>query len=499
MQDTSVENSALGAGADDFPIVISTMPATSGQHKIAFSGFAIFVVVVTIVMLANIPTVHANAVVPVVQTVMCLTDLMTAAFLFAQYSVQPRRALLALASGFALSGLFAFLQTLTFPGAYGSGVVIGDERTSAGWLFLYWHSMVPLAVIYYVLAKDAVANGAGRSTRAAIGISIACVVTIAAGLTWGATAGAAYLPRLFKDTLQQEPLARGVDVLVMFLTTTAIVLSFIRRRTILDQWLIVTLFAWLPNLVVSSFFTLQRFTVGWYMARVYAMFAGASLLFVLLTETLFLYTRLANTVVLLRRSEQRQRLLIAELNHRVRNILAQVAAAAISTRQGSRSVGDFVQSLGGRIQSMAAAHTLLSESGWQGVGLDSLVRAELAPYMTRANVKISGKDVVLTSAETQALGRVLHELATNAAKYGALSIPGGQVSVSWHCRLTGPAATLILEWRELGGPPVASDARSSYGTNLIRNLIPHELGGMVDLVLASEGVSCRIEIPIGRS
>jgi hypothetical protein len=113
--------------------------------------------------------------------------------------------------------------------------------------------MVPLAVIYYVLAKDAVANGAGRSTRAAIGISIACVVTIAAGLTWGATAGAAYLPRLFKDTLQQEPLARGVDVLVMFLTTTAIVLSFIRRRTILDQWLIVTLFAWLPNLVVSSF------------------------------------------------------------------------------------------------------------------------------------------------------------------------------------------------------------------------------------------------------
>jgi two-component sensor histidine kinase len=359
--------------------------------------------------------------------------------------------------------------------------------------------MVPLAVIYYVLAKDAVANGAGRSTRAAIGISIACVVTIAAGLTWGATAGAAYLPRLFKDTLQQEPLARGVDVLVMFLTTTAIVLSFIRRRTILDQWLIVTLFAWLPNLVVSSFFTLQRFTVGWYMARVYAMFAGASLLFVLLTETLFLYTRLANTVVLLRRSEQRQRLLIAELNHRVRNILAQVAAAAISTRQSSRSVGDFVQSLGGRIQSMAAAHTLLSESGWQGVGLDSLVRAELAPYMTRANVKISGKDVVLTSAETQALGRVLHELATNAAKYGALSIPGGQVSVSWHCRLTGPAATLILEWRELGGPPVASDARSSYGTNLIRNLIPHELGGMVDLVLASEGVSCRIKIPIGRS
>jgi two-component sensor histidine kinase len=103
---------------------------------------------------------------------------------------------------------------------------------------------------------------------------------------------------------------------------------------------------------------------------------------------------------------------------------------------------------------------------------------------------------MLTSAEAQALARVLHELATNAAKYGALSIPGGQVTVSWHCRLTGPAATLILDWRELGGPPAASEVQSSYGTNLIRNLIPHELGGTVDLVFLAEGVNCRIEIPI---
>jgi len=497
MQDTSVENSALGAGADDFPIVISTMPATPGQHKVAFRGFAIFVVVITIVMLANIPTVRVGAFVAVVQIVMCVTDLLTAAFLFAQYSVQPRRALLVLASGFALSGLFAFLQTLTFPGAFGPGVVIGDELTSAGWLFLWWHSTLPLAAIFYVLEKDAgePAIGTGRSTRAAIGISIACVVSVAVGLTWGVTAGTAYLPRLFKNAIEQEPLARDVDVFVLFLASTAIVLSFIRRRTILDQWLIVTLFAWLPNLIMSSFFTLQRFTVGWYMARVYAMFAGASLLFVLLTETLFLYTRLANTVVLLRRSEQRQRLLIAELNHRVKNILAQVAGVATSTRQGTRSIDDFVRSLGGRIQSMAAAHTLLSESGWQGVGLDALVRAELAPYITGANVKISGIDVVLTSAETQAVGRVLHELATNATKYGALSTPRGQVSVSWHRRPTGPAATVILEWRELGGPPVASEVQSSYGANLIRNLIPHELGGKVDLTFVPNGVSCRIEIP----
>jgi two-component sensor histidine kinase len=88
---------------------------------------------------------------------------------------------------------------------------------------------------------------------------------------------------------------------------------------------------------------------------------------------------------------------------------------------------------------------------------------------------------------------VLHELATNAAKYGALSIPGGQVSVSWDCKPDGKATILILIWREFGGPPVASDVQSSYGINLIRNLIPHELGGMVDLVFPAEGVSCKIE------
>jgi two-component sensor histidine kinase len=116
-----------------------------------------------------------------------------------------------------------------------------------------------------------------------------------------------------------------------------------------------------------------------------------------------------------------------------------------------------------------------------------------------ANVTISGTDVALPSAKIQALAKVLHELATNAAKYGALSVPSGQVSVSWDRKPNGDATDLILVWREFGGPPVASEVQSSYGINLVRNLIPHEIGGMVDLVFAAEGVSCRIEFPIGQA
>jgi PAS domain S-box-containing protein len=197
--------------------------------------------------------------------------------------------------------------------------------------------------------------------------------------------------------------------------------------------------------------------------------------------------------------EEHQKLLVAELDHRVKNILAQVSVVAASTRQGSRSIDEFLRSLDGRIQSMAAAHGLLSKESWQGVGLASLVGNQLAPYATKSNIKTDGTEVTLTASETQAVAMVLHELVTNAAKYGALSTMDGQVSISWHLRTNGAAVpSLTFVWRELGGPPLTREGPSGYGTRLIRGLVPHELGGKVDLVFALEGVSCTIEIPLER-
>jgi PAS domain S-box-containing protein len=207
------------------------------------------------------------------------------------------------------------------------------------------------------------------------------------------------------------------------------------------------------------------------------------------------FTGVVRDITERKQAERHQVLLVSELDHRVKNVLAQVAVVAASTRQGSRTIDEFLRSLNGRIQSMAAAHTLLSKSGWESVGLDALVRNQLAPYATDTNVTISGTDIMLAAAEIQAIARVLHELVTNAAKHGALSIPAGHVSVSWNRKPNGDGADLMLVWQEHGGPPVKSEVQSSYGTNLIRNLIPHELGGKIDLVFASEGVSCRIEIP----
>jgi PAS domain S-box-containing protein len=198
-----------------------------------------------------------------------------------------------------------------------------------------------------------------------------------------------------------------------------------------------------------------------------------------------------------KRAEERQDLLIAELDHRVKNVLARVAVVAMQTRQGSDSMAEFVKALDGRIQSMAAAHSLLSQSRWQGVGLNDLVRHQLAPYATDANTMISGPNIMLTAAATQAVATVLHELATNAAKYGALSTPVGRVSVSWDRTTNGDTAdNLKIVWHEIGGPPVGASSQPGFGTSLIRDLIPHELGGTVHLDFYRDGAHCTIEFPL---
>jgi PAS domain S-box-containing protein len=199
-----------------------------------------------------------------------------------------------------------------------------------------------------------------------------------------------------------------------------------------------------------------------------------------------------------KQSEKRQDLLSAELDHRVKNVLARVTAVVRHTRRRSGTIDEFVTAVDGRIQSIAAAHVLLSQSRWSGVGLSDLIHHQLAPYTTDGNTTISGPEVMLTAAETQAVAMVFHELVTNAAKHGALSSPDGKVSVSWDRTGADAAAVLTVRWRERGGPPIAAPIQSGYGSSLIRDLIPHELGGTVDLRFPFDGASCTIEIPLGR-
>ena len=195
------------------------------------------------------------------------------------------------------------------------------------------------------------------------------------------------------------------------------------------------------------------------------------------------------------RAEIRQLLLVRELDHRVKNVLATVAMVAQRTRERSHSMDQFLQVFDGRIHAMANAQALLSRSHWQGVSLVDLVNNSLAPFRVDApSVKVEGPAVLLSADAVQPIAIVLHELATNASKYGALTMPEGSISVLWHWP-EDAKPDLLLDWIETGGPPVIAPAEVGYGTGAIRNLIPYELEGSVDLAYDVDGVRCRIRLP----
>src|SRR5580700_455284 len=200
MRERAVEGMVVGS-RQDFPLVIAAMPISERETRIALGVVILLLSVVVIVApFASVPLTRVDAFIPVIQAVMCVVDLITAALLFAQYSVYPKRALLAVASGYVFSGLFAFIQTLAFPGAYSATGLIGDGVNSAAWLFVLWHTTFDLAVIVYALLKDAdeAARMSAKSSPATtIGVTIACILGVTAGLTWIVTAGAGYLPNLY--------------------------------------------------------------------------------------------------------------------------------------------------------------------------------------------------------------------------------------------------------------------------------------------------------------
>ncbi len=210
-----------------------------------------------------------------------------------------------------------------------------------------------------------------------------------------------------------------------------------------------------------------------------------------------LFTERRRSEAALMRAEEHQRMLVGELNHRVKNVLTTIAAVARRTQNTSHSVADFRAKLAGRIQSMAATHELISGRGWKGISVRELVQRELAPYMAKNNTDLHGPDLTLSPDAGRTVSMVLHELTTNAAKYGALSTDGGRVSVRWGRVRSGNVDTCVwIEWQETGGPVTKTPQRSGYGAAVIRNLVPYELNGTVDLVFASEGLRCAINIPV---
>jgi PAS domain S-box-containing protein len=195
-------------------------------------------------------------------------------------------------------------------------------------------------------------------------------------------------------------------------------------------------------------------------------------------------------------AEERQKLLLAELSHRVKNTLAVVQGIARQSLSGGRTAEEAREALATRLHALGRAHDLLTASGWRGASLRELAAAELAPY--RGRISIEGSELVLAPKAAQTLSLVLHELATNAAKYGALSAPAGMVEVGWSvARPAGAEGPMLcLSWREQGGPAVTEPPRRGFGRVLIEHAPVHDLGGRARLVFRPEGVQYGLEVPL---
>jgi len=325
---------ALSARSDqDLPIVIAAMPISVRERRIAFSTIIILAIIDAItIAFGSVQLARVDAFIPVIQTVMCVVDLVTAALLFAQYAIYPARAVLAVSSGYVFSGLFAFIQTLAFPGAYSPTALIGDGIDSAAWLFVLWHTTFPLSLMLYALLKDedVTANLPRRSIGFNIASTIVGTLAATAALTWLAANGIKYLPTLYVNLVQQTLFASYIDISLWALNIMTFVVLFVRRRTVLDFWLMIVLFAWWPNFLVAAFYTVVRFSAGWYLARMIALMASSTLLVVLLTESAALYGRLASAYLQLRRERAMLRL---ERENKLTNLEVAVAAITHEVRQ----------------------------------------------------------------------------------------------------------------------------------------------------------------------
>jgi PAS domain S-box-containing protein len=198
--------------------------------------------------------------------------------------------------------------------------------------------------------------------------------------------------------------------------------------------------------------------------------------------------------------EAQLRFLMRELTHRSKNLLAVIQAMARQTAHYSGSTESFLEKFNGRLQALAMSHDILFKEEWQSAALADLVRLHLGPYLDRreSQVSVEGPAVLLKPEAAQSLGFALHELATNAAKYGALSVPEGRVSIAWRWLSEANGNGVEFDWVESGGPAVEPPAHRGFGSMVIEHNLARGLDTKVDLAFRAEGVQCKVLFPPGQ-
>jgi two-component sensor histidine kinase len=207
------------------------------------------------------------------------------------------------------------------------------------------------------------------------------------------------------------------------------------------------------------------------------------------------YATMSENIDARKQDEKRMELLMDELNHRVRNTLAIVSSIASQTLKHTPSAQEFRTTFGGRIAALAKTHTLFAANRWSTSTLKEVIAQQLDPYTRErgAALTIDGPKLLVNPKQALTLSLVFHELAANAAKYGALSVPVGRVGICWEI---DAERKLRLTWEESGGPCVAPPGPTGFGSQLIKFNVAHEFGGEAELDYQPDGLKCRLAIPL---
>jgi signal transduction histidine kinase len=301
-----MERSAAGLQAHEF--VLSNVSPSVAERRFALGVVLVLLVVFIIVAgpLSRLPLRRVDAFIPAYGTAIFVIDSITAALLFAQFSVLRSHALLALASGYFLTALIAIPWTLTFPGVLAAEGGLGGGLQSTVWLYVLSHVGFALFAIIYILLKDAHPMEwlPPRSIRARVLTTVGSVAALVCCATVFVTAGHALLPRIMLDTTEVSYLWYYAVGPMASLFVLALVLLWLRHRSVLDLWLMLVLFAYIIEIALTAFPIPYRFSVGWYAGRVYGVLSGSFVLIILIKEVTMLYGELLRAVLAQRRERE---------------------------------------------------------------------------------------------------------------------------------------------------------------------------------------------------
>jgi signal transduction histidine kinase len=282
-----------------------------------------------VVPFATIPWPRIDGFIPTVEGMMSVADLVTAVFLFSQFSVSRSRELLVLASGYLFSALSLILHVATFPGAFASVNFLGAGPQSAAWIVFFWRLGFAAAIVGYVCLKDG--KHAGRpirySTLFAVSWSVLLTTGLVCALGWFVTAGKDLLPSLMLNETALAPLAHYLAGFDLLTTLLALLFLWTHRASVLDEWLMVALCALVAELALITFFLAARFDLGFYSARLFSVLSATVVLAALLAEMARLYARLSRTLMSLQRERESKLLSLQAIGSAIAHEVNQPIAA----------------------------------------------------------------------------------------------------------------------------------------------------------------------------